>query len=69
MALRACINGILKAADIAIEITTPKATRGNQMRINLEDEAFIMIFTPFYSIRWFYNNLFLLLLVWERLRI
>ncbi|MGB8163785.1 MAG: hypothetical protein WCF14_02130 [Nitrososphaeraceae archaeon] len=46
MAVRACTNGILNAVDIAIEITTPTATRGNQMRINLENVIFILKITP-----------------------
>ena len=46
MAVRACTNGILNAADIANEITTPTATRGNQMRINLENVVFILKITP-----------------------
>ena len=46
MAVRACTNGILNAVDIAIEITTPTATRGNQMLINLENVIFILKITP-----------------------
>jgi hypothetical protein len=45
IAVRACINGILNVAAIAIEITTATATRGNQMRINLENLVFILPFT------------------------
>ena len=51
MAVRACTNGILNAVDITIEITTPTATRGNQMRINLENVVFILIFTSLLSLR------------------
>jgi hypothetical protein len=37
---------MLNAADIANEIITPTATRGNQMRINLENVVFILKITP-----------------------